>query len=84
MISLKSSPIFCDFYGPNGVGNLDLEVGSVCNFSCLYCYSNSNFHRERELTTNEMMDIIVKAKEIGIKTITFYWWWRATHAQKSF
>jgi MoaA/NifB/PqqE/SkfB family radical SAM enzyme len=70
-IPLISSPIFCDFNEFSGVQNLDLEVGSACNFNCLYCYSNSNIHRDSELSVKEMMNIIIKSKEMGIKTITF-------------
>lgn len=71
MKPIISSPIFCDFNDLNVVRNLDLEVGSVCNFKCLYCYANSNLPRYGELSTHEMMDIIKQAKGLGIQTISF-------------
>jgi pyrroloquinoline quinone biosynthesis protein E len=41
-----------------------------CNFRCIYCYNSSGNARENELSTEEWLDLIKQADEIGVKKVS--------------
>jgi radical SAM protein with 4Fe4S-binding SPASM domain len=54
---------------------LDMELTERCNNNCIHCYINQKENDkeliDKELTTQEIKDIITKAADIGVMTIRF-------------
>jgi len=49
--------------------SLEIEFSTRCNFVCLYCYSQKHLMRDKEITQDEMKDVIVQAKNLGARKI---------------
>lgn len=45
------------------------EITLGCCFSCKYCGSRGGKPREKELTTNECLDVIIQLSELGCKRV---------------
>ena len=57
------------------LGNLDLELTERCNNNCIHCCINLPAHdpaaRERELSTEEIGDVLKEATSLGCLTVRF-------------
>ncbi len=47
---------------------LSIELSRKCNLRCIYCYVNSKI--DDELSLNDIKNVILQAKDIGVITIT--------------
>ena len=45
------------------------EITLGCCFSCKYCGSRGGKSREKELTTNECLDVVIQLSELGCKRV---------------
>jgi len=54
----------------NKLLSMDIELTSLCNISCIYCYAESGQKSADELGLDEVIDIIDQAKELGLRTLT--------------
>ena len=54
-----------------GLLSMELELTSVCNFNCVYCYNQTESVREpgRELTDLEIRSVISQARALGARTL---------------
>lgn len=46
---------------------MEIEFSQLCNFNCPYCYLDAK--PEEELTSEEVRDLILQARELGARTI---------------
>ena len=57
------------------ISRLDMELTERCNNNCIHCYINQEENNkeliDKELTTEELKDIITKAANIGVMSIRF-------------
>lgn len=57
----------------NGLLSMELEVGTVCNFRCKYCYVGDCRAQapgeKHELTQEEMRDVVLQAQALGARKI---------------
>lgn len=57
------------------LSRLDMELTERCNNNCIHCYINQEEDNQelidKELTTEEIKDIITKAADIGVMSIRF-------------
>jgi len=53
----------------NKLLTLGMELGNLCNFSCIYCYRNSGQPLSNELTLNELIYAAKQAIELGARKI---------------
>lgn len=51
------------------LGSIDFELTLKCNLMCRYCYAGAHFEAPNELTTEEILDVIEQAVELGIKLV---------------
>ncbi len=51
------------------LGSIDFELTLKCNLMCRYCYASAHFAASNELTTEEIIDVIDQAIELGIKLV---------------
>lgn len=56
-------------YRNNGFYSLQLEVGDVCYQGCIYCYMNALEDGRNTLSDEDITNILLDAKEIGITAI---------------
>ena len=49
--------------------SMEIEFNQSCNFRCIYCYAADNPNRCNELSTEEFIDVISQAKELGARKI---------------
>lgn len=49
--------------------SMEIEFSRVCNFRCSYCYVEGNAAAEQELSTAEIKDVVLQAKELGARKI---------------
>jgi radical SAM protein with 4Fe4S-binding SPASM domain len=49
--------------------SMEIEFNQSCNFRCIYCYAADNPDRRNELSTEEFIDVIHQAKELGARKI---------------
>ena len=49
--------------------SMEIEITLKCNFQCPYCYVPDKPAPENELSMDEIMDVILQAREIGAKKI---------------
>lgn len=52
-----------------GLLSIELEFTRRCNLRCLYCYSSAGESRDNELTLNEIKDVILQAKALGVRKV---------------
>ncbi len=52
-----------------GLLSMEIELGLKCNFSCPYCYVNSETSLKNELTLDEIKNTVLQAKDLGAKKI---------------
>jgi radical SAM protein with 4Fe4S-binding SPASM domain len=58
----------------NGLLTMEIEVGTLCNFACRYCYVGDGIavkplEAECELTLEEIQDVIAQAQALGARKI---------------
>ncbi len=53
----------------NRLLSMEIEFSHTCNFNCVYCYAPKNSHFNRELTREEIRDVIIQAKDLGARKI---------------
>jgi len=58
----------------NGLLTMEVEVGTLCNFRCRYCYVGDGAAAEgagkrQELTRDEIMDVVAQAQALGARKI---------------
>ena len=49
--------------------SMEMEFNQNCNFHCVYCYAADNALRPAELNTEEFLDLIGQAHELGARKI---------------
>ena len=49
--------------------SMEIEFSLRCNFRCRYCYVGQNGQQARELSPEEIRDVILQAKELGARKI---------------
>jgi radical SAM protein with 4Fe4S-binding SPASM domain len=54
----------------NRLLTLDIETSHVCNYQCIYCYASSGKQLSNELSFEQLKDIVLQAKELGVKNIS--------------
>jgi radical SAM protein with 4Fe4S-binding SPASM domain len=47
--------------------SMEIEFSLNCNFSCPYCYVPDKSSTENELTVDEICDVVLQARELGVK-----------------
>ena len=50
--------------------SLDIQLTSLCNFRCRYCYAAPNERQKDELTLPEVFRVIDEARELGLRSLT--------------
>lgn len=60
-----------DYLMNNKLFSLNLRLTDMCNYRCIYCGTEDNRCRkcERELSTDEYIDLIHQAAELGAKSV---------------
>lgn len=56
------------------LGSLDMELTERCNNNCIHCYINlpvDDFVKNKELTTEEIKNILTEATSLGCLTVRF-------------
>ncbi|MDD5773492.1 MAG: radical SAM protein [bacterium] len=56
----------------NNLLTMEIEFTRACNLNCVYCYMDNNLFcesRECDLTREEFQNVIMQAKDLGVKTI---------------
>ena len=54
----------------NKLLSIDLEFSRDCNLNCIYCYASAGKPLEKELTLEEIKDVIDQSIELGAKTFS--------------
>ena len=54
----------------NKLLSLDIELTTLCNLSCIYCYAGSGKESKDELESAEVLNVIDQARELGLRTLT--------------
>lgn len=49
--------------------SMEIEFSRVCNFRCSYCYVDEKVECDRELSRDEIKDVILQAKGMGARKI---------------
>jgi radical SAM protein with 4Fe4S-binding SPASM domain len=50
--------------------SIEIEFIRRCNLQCIYCYANGNPKDERQMPPEKIKEVILQAKELGIKHVT--------------
>lgn len=53
------------------IRHVNIEVTSMCNLHCHYCFNNSGIKKDGELDTKEWLDILSKLRNKGVKSLLF-------------
>ncbi len=48
---------------------VEVEITLQCNFRCIHCYCNAGGRNKEELSFEEIKNLIIQAKEIGIENL---------------
>lgn len=48
---------------------LDIELSRLCNFKCIYCYSEAGNPLDKELSLNEIYNVIAEGQALGVRKI---------------
>ncbi|RJQ13959.1 MAG: radical SAM protein [Nitrospiraceae bacterium] len=49
--------------------SMEVEFNRNCNFNCIYCYVQNDLNGKRELTGEEIRDVLVQSRELGSRKI---------------
>lgn len=53
----------------NGLLSMELELSRICDLRCIYCYASSGEPLQNELTLDEILAVIGRATEMGVRKI---------------
>lgn len=53
----------------NRLLTMEIETSHVCNLKCIYCYNSAGKKLERELSFDEIIDIIDQGVDLGVRRI---------------
>lgn len=70
--SLASENITTQMRQPNGtlkIRNLSISLTMLCNQGCHHCWVNADQAMQNELTTDEILDIIIQARNLGAEHV---------------
>lgn len=45
--------------------SMEVEFNRDCNFNCIYCYVKNEGHARKELTKDEIRDVLIQSKQLG-------------------